>query len=216
MIVVYATAADEVAEDGNGRNSPFTSALLTRIDEAGLEITQMLKLVGADVSAQTRGRQRPQITVQSCNDYFVNQRDRIAWEKIKDSDDPSASQDFVNRLARLGPPVQTIPANPTPLSPMPRAESTVSTQHVPTKPASCSPLPNDQSPVHHVLVATAPPAQQPVQPVGPCQAIMWQSRISTSWRTGRHLICRTKLRQRRLLRLVLIRLATGRTSHPQH
>ena len=98
MIVAYATAADEVAEDGKGRNSPFTGALLTRIDEAGLEITKMLRLVGADVSFKTEGRQRPEITVQSYNDYFLNQSDRAAWEKIKNSVDPSNLRDFVTRF----------------------------------------------------------------------------------------------------------------------
>ena len=156
MIVVYATAADEVAEDGKGRNSPFTSALLTRIDEAGLEITKMLKLVGADVSARTGGRQRPEITVQSYNDYFLNQSDRIAWEKIKDSGDPSALQDFIkrfpssphypvvwDRLGRLAPPIQNIPPNPP------------------------NPMPHDQSTVTTGPVMTLPRAEQPVQPVGP-------------------------------------------------
>ena len=96
MIVAYATAADQVAEDGNGRNSPFTGALLGRLDEAGLEVTKMFRLVGSDVSNQTGGRQRPEIIVQSYNDYFLNQTDRAAWEKIKDSGDASALQDFMH------------------------------------------------------------------------------------------------------------------------
>src|SRR5215468_12149336 len=33
MVVVYATAADEVAKDGSGRNSPFTAALLKRLGD---------------------------------------------------------------------------------------------------------------------------------------------------------------------------------------
>jgi Caspase domain len=180
MIVVYATAADEVAADGKGRNSPFTSALLTRMDEAGLEITKMLKLVGLDVSAQTGGRQRPEITMQSYNDYFLNQRDRIAWEKIKDSADPSALQDFIerfpssphypvvwDRLGRLAPSVQTIQPKPAPPSPVLHDQSPVSMQNVPPKPISFSPMPIDQSTAPPVPVMTVPPAQQPVQPAGP-------------------------------------------------
>ncbi len=38
MAVAYATALDEVAQDGQGRNSPFTAALLKRLQEPGLEI----------------------------------------------------------------------------------------------------------------------------------------------------------------------------------
>jgi hypothetical protein len=95
MIVAYATAADQVAEDGNGRNSPFTGALLGRLDEAGLEVTKMFRLVGSDVSNQTGGRQRPEIIVQSYNDYFLNQTDRAAWEKIKNSSDAPALRNFM-------------------------------------------------------------------------------------------------------------------------
>jgi hypothetical protein len=127
MIVVYATAADEVAEDGNGRNSPFTSALLTRMDEAGLEITKMLKLVGADVSAHTAGRQRPEISVQSYNDYFLNQSDRSAWEKIRNPDDPSALDDFIKRFPS------------SPYSPVARdrlQRLALSTANMPPKPAN--------------------------------------------------------------------------------
>jgi hypothetical protein len=98
LIVAYATAADDVAADGNGRNSPFTSALLNRMGEAGLEITKLFRLVGADVAEETRGRQRPEITLQSYNDYYLNQNDRIAWEKIRVSDDDAALRDFVAKF----------------------------------------------------------------------------------------------------------------------
>src|SRR5262249_47515840 len=59
MVVAYATAADDVAQDGNGRNSPFTAALLKRMQEPGLEIEMMLRRVSKDVNDQTNGRQRP-------------------------------------------------------------------------------------------------------------------------------------------------------------
>src|ERR1700719_2166166 len=59
MVVAYATAADEVAQDGQGRNSPFTTALLKRLQEPGLKIEMMFRRVAYDVNAQTGGRQRP-------------------------------------------------------------------------------------------------------------------------------------------------------------
>jgi hypothetical protein len=98
MIVAYATAADDVAADGNGRNSPFTRALLNRMGEAGLEITKLFRMVGADVAEETRGRQRPELTLQSYNDYYLNQNDRIVWEKIRDSNDAAALRDFLAKF----------------------------------------------------------------------------------------------------------------------
>src|ERR1700719_1790882 len=59
MVVAYATAPDEVAQDGQGRNSPFTAALLKRLQEPGLEIEMMFRRVASDVNAQTGGRPPP-------------------------------------------------------------------------------------------------------------------------------------------------------------
>jgi uncharacterized caspase-like protein len=98
MVVAYATAADDVAVDGTGRNSPFTKALLQRLQEPGLEIEMMFRRVAADVNAQTNGRQRPETYISLLNEYYLNQNDRIAWDQIKDSDDLRQLRDFVNRF----------------------------------------------------------------------------------------------------------------------
>ncbi len=61
MVIAYSTvAADEVAADGRGRNSPFTRAFLKRLKEPGLEIEQLFRRVAADVNSETGGRQRPE------------------------------------------------------------------------------------------------------------------------------------------------------------
>lgn len=98
MVVAYSTAADEVAADGDGRNSPFTSAFLKRLKEPGLEVEQLFRRVAADVNAQTGGRQRPETYVSLLSNYYLNQTDRIAFDKIKDSPDPAPLQDFVARF----------------------------------------------------------------------------------------------------------------------
>lgn len=98
MVVAYSTAADEVAADGDGRNSPFTSAFLKRLKEPGLEIEQLFRRVAADVNAQTGGRQRPETYVSLLSNYYLNQTDRIAFDKIKDSPDPGALLDFVAKF----------------------------------------------------------------------------------------------------------------------
>ncbi len=96
MVIAYATTADAVADDGKGRNSPFTGALLKWLKEPGLEIATLLRRVTADVNAETGGRQRPETTISLLSDYYLNQRDRIAWERIN-QDDVVALRDFLGK-----------------------------------------------------------------------------------------------------------------------
>jgi hypothetical protein len=97
-VVAYATAADQVAADGNGRNSPFTTALVKRLAEAGLEIGTMFRRVAADVVAQTKGQQRPELSISLIGEYYLNQNDRPVWERIKDTADQAAFRDFIDRF----------------------------------------------------------------------------------------------------------------------
>src|SRR5258707_2698990 len=98
MVVAYATAADNVALDGTGRNSPYTRALLKRLQEPGLEIEMMFRRIAADVNPQTDGRQRPETYVSLLSEYYLNQSDRVVWEQVKDSNDPTALRDFITRF----------------------------------------------------------------------------------------------------------------------
>jgi uncharacterized caspase-like protein len=97
MVVVFATASGEVAQDGQGRNSPFTAALLKRLQEPGLEIVTLFRRVATDVNAQTGGRQRPETYVSLLSEYYLNQSDRIAWDSIKNQDDVAAFREFANK-----------------------------------------------------------------------------------------------------------------------
>jgi tetratricopeptide (TPR) repeat protein len=58
-LIAYSTQPDNVALDGDGRNSPFAMALLKRIATPGLEIESMMKQVRLDVIAATQNRQVP-------------------------------------------------------------------------------------------------------------------------------------------------------------
>jgi uncharacterized caspase-like protein len=58
-LVVFSTAPGTVAADGDGANSPFTAALLKRIEAPGVEFRQVLAEVRRDVRAATHGRQVP-------------------------------------------------------------------------------------------------------------------------------------------------------------
>ena len=98
IVVAFATAADEVASDGTGRNSPFTGALLKRLQEPGLEIGKMFRRIAADVNELTHGQQRPEIFISLIDEYYLNQRDRSVWEQIRNSADPAVFRDFVARF----------------------------------------------------------------------------------------------------------------------
>jgi tetratricopeptide (TPR) repeat protein len=58
-MIAYATQPDAVALDGDGRNSPFTTALLKHLNTPGLEIGALMRRVRADVIAATREKQVP-------------------------------------------------------------------------------------------------------------------------------------------------------------
>jgi len=58
-MIAYATEAGQVAADGEGRNSPFTQALLAHMDEPGVELRLLMGRVRDSVREQTHGRQTP-------------------------------------------------------------------------------------------------------------------------------------------------------------
>jgi uncharacterized caspase-like protein len=59
-LIMYATAPGQTADDGFGRNSPFTDALLRHIGTPGLEVEVMLKRVTGAVRQATKNRQKPE------------------------------------------------------------------------------------------------------------------------------------------------------------
>jgi carboxyl-terminal processing protease len=58
-IVFYATKDGQIANDGDGQNSPFTTAFLKRLAMPGLEVRRMIDLVRDDVMDATNDRQQP-------------------------------------------------------------------------------------------------------------------------------------------------------------
>ena len=58
-LIVYSTQPNNVALDGTGRNSPFTTALLKHVATPGLEVRQMISRVRGDVLAATDQKQTP-------------------------------------------------------------------------------------------------------------------------------------------------------------
>jgi hypothetical protein len=59
MMIAFSTQPGNVALDGDGRNSPFTNALLHHIDAEGTSINDMMIEVRNDVLKETDGKQVP-------------------------------------------------------------------------------------------------------------------------------------------------------------
>lgn len=59
VLIAYAARDGTTASDGEGRNSPFTAALLRNIETPGLEISFLFRNVRDEVMAATRREQQP-------------------------------------------------------------------------------------------------------------------------------------------------------------
>ena len=70
-LVAYAAAAGTTAADGRGRNSPYTAALLSHLEEP-LEILTLFRRVRAQVLASTNGRQRPHEYQSLVGEHFLS------------------------------------------------------------------------------------------------------------------------------------------------
>jgi len=69
-LIAYATAPGQVAEDGKGENSPYTTALVRAMKVPGLTAEEAFKRVRIDVSANTQQRQTPWESSSLTGDFF--------------------------------------------------------------------------------------------------------------------------------------------------
>jgi hypothetical protein len=67
-IVVYATSAGSIAQDGIGRNGLFTTSLLNNLKTPGLEVTEIFRRTGQEVIIASDRKQIPAVYSQ----YFGN------------------------------------------------------------------------------------------------------------------------------------------------
>jgi hypothetical protein len=73
-LISYSTGANQVAEDGDGRNSPYTAALLQNMKIPGLPVEQVFKMVRNRVVKNTGGKQEPaEYTMLREDFYFIPQ-----------------------------------------------------------------------------------------------------------------------------------------------
>ena len=70
-VIIYATDPGNVAQDGEGRNSPFTEAFLKYAPQSGVEISKVVKRVRYDVVQATGSRQVPWDSSTLINDVYL-------------------------------------------------------------------------------------------------------------------------------------------------
>ncbi|MGH6825108.1 tetratricopeptide repeat protein [Methyloceanibacter sp.] len=70
LVVAYSTDSGNVAEDGKGRNSPFTAALLEYIETPGLEVGVLFRRVMGNVKQATNGKQHPELSILLDSEFY--------------------------------------------------------------------------------------------------------------------------------------------------
>ena len=132
MIVAYATQAGRTAEDGSGRNSPYTAAFLKNI-EAPEEIGTVFRRISADVYDTTRRTQLPELSLSLIGEFYLKGRSQAASsepakpevsaleqrlktleDQLKTRDEPKTA--LTAPPPRIGPPATTSPAALPPAS----------------------------------------------------------------------------------------------------
>ena len=110
VLVAYAAKDGTTAADGDGRNSPFTAALLKYLETPGLEINFLFRNVRDDVIASTKGEQQPFIYGSLTKEAIYLKPppaasasfdiDQIAWALVKDTTDEAALKRFIAQYPR--------------------------------------------------------------------------------------------------------------------
>ena len=70
MIVAFSTQAQHTADDGAGRNSPYTAAFLKHIEEQD-EIGRVFRHISSDVYEGTDHKQLPELSLSIIGDYYL-------------------------------------------------------------------------------------------------------------------------------------------------
>jgi uncharacterized caspase-like protein len=114
-LIAFATQPGNVALDGDGRNSPFTAALIRHIATPGQDLSGVLISVRNDVRAATAARQVPWENSALTGRFYFRAdasapppvppaaspslaADDIAWAVVKDSTDPAQVRRFIEQF----------------------------------------------------------------------------------------------------------------------
>jgi TPR repeat protein len=126
VVTLMAAGPGEVAQDGNGANSPFATALTQGMTRPGMTVGELPSYVQAEVSRMTENEQTPdlqgiwpdvhwtfdpsgpktQVAAAAGPDPAAQaakikwEKDQVFWQTIKDSDDPADFQAYIDAQDR--------------------------------------------------------------------------------------------------------------------
>ena len=118
-LVAYAAAAGTTAADGTGRNSPYTAALLSYLEEP-LELSALFRRVRGRVLQTTGGAQRPHEYQSLVVDHYLSDGSSVSAQNMPAAYSPGGADAGVvrSRPGRSRPPSEQ---QPTPAVRRPRA-----------------------------------------------------------------------------------------------
>jgi hypothetical protein len=90
MIIAYSTQAGSTADDGRGRNSPYTAAFLRHVEEPE-EIGTIFRRVAADVYETTGRAQIPELSLSLIGEFYLRGRLDITVHAQPPASDPCAA-----------------------------------------------------------------------------------------------------------------------------
>lgn len=94
MLIGYSTSPGEVALDGRGRNSPYTSALLKHVETQGQDISNMMIAVRQDVIEASGGKQIPWENSSLTGQFYFNPAPAKVAAATPEPAKPASSIDF--------------------------------------------------------------------------------------------------------------------------
>ena len=100
-LVAYAAAAGTTADDGTGRNSPYTAALLEHLEQP-LEVLTLFRRVRAQVLAATNRRQRPHEYQSLLREHYLSGVLTASTSVTVDAVAPDVADVAALDVARLG------------------------------------------------------------------------------------------------------------------
>jgi OOP family OmpA-OmpF porin len=167
MIVAYSTQAGQTADDGTGRNSPYTAALLRQI-ETPEEISVVFKRTAAEVARS--GRQLPELSLSFFGDFYL----KDPGKAVADPAPPPGPRSTPSNAATLNtaPAAPNVaPAAPNPAPTAPKVALATPNVAPATPNAAPAPSPGGQTAPPPAANLARRPTVAALPPVPPTQAL---------------------------------------------
>ena len=102
-IISYSTQAGRTAADGDGRNSPYTTAFLRHIEEKD-EISTVFHRISADVFDSSNGTQVPELSLSFFGEFYLNGKLQItvAPARLPPADPCASASDHWKSAEAIG------------------------------------------------------------------------------------------------------------------